>query len=160
MIVFITRDPRSLAASKSNDPHGVANAITNHPWMKSFLPFLGKYFAVFQYIWTSHLHLRYDGMPNYSLFKYEDLMSNSEETVKDLCEFCDLDYHPSMLNPSAGQPSSITGKKASGIDSSRAEGWRKILSSRESRFIEFLTRGSMKRFGYQPDVASQRKNFS
>ncbi len=150
-IVYISRDPRALAASKTNDPGGVVERIRRYPWTKSFVPFICRYFAVFQYIWASRVHSRFEGLSNYRLFLYEDLVSKPEEVIRELCDFCMLDYNESMLNPSAGQASSITGRSASGFDSARTEGWRKVLSDRESGFIKYVTRSSMRRFGYKPE---------
>jgi hypothetical protein len=149
-IVHVTRDPRALAASKTNDPGGVAGLIRRYPWMKSVFQLAGKYFAIFQYMLASRVHSRFDGVPNYRLFLYEDLVSRPDKVIRELCEFCQLDFDESMLNPSAGQASSITGKTVSGFDPSRANGWKKVLSSRESKFIKNITRSSMQRFGYKP----------
>ncbi len=150
-IIHISRDPRSLAASKTNDPNGVARLIGRHKWMSHFLPTLGKYFAVFQYMWDSHTHARFKDHPNYRLFLYEDLVSRPDQVIHELCEFCGIDFSESMLNPAAGQASSVTGQKSSGFDPSRAEGWKRILSPAESQFIKKITKSSMGRFGYTPD---------
>ena len=149
-IVHISRDPRALAISKTNDPGGVARLTNRHPWMSLFAPFAYKYFAVFQYIWASHIHARFEGLPNYRLFLYEDLVSNPRKIVQELCDFCELEFDESMLNPPAGQASSITGRKTSGFDPSRAEGWKKLLTPFESKLIEYLARSSMRRFHYKP----------
>jgi hypothetical protein len=146
-IVHISRDPRALAASKSNDPGGVATLKSRHPWTKHFLPFIFRYFTILQYIWISHIHKRFKDSPNYHLFLYEDLVSNPDKVIQKLCDFCELDFDESMLKPSAGQASSITGQKASGFDKSRANGWKETLSPRESKFIELITRSSMHRYG-------------
>jgi len=151
-VVHISRDPRSLAASKTNDPNGVARFVANHPWAGSVLPFMGKYFAVLQYIMDSYIHERFNGTPNYRLFLYEDLVSEPDKIIPELCKFCGIDFHEAMLNPAAGQASSISGKKASGFDPSRAHGWKEILSPRESEFIKLITKSSMRRFGYTPKV--------
>jgi len=149
-IVHVSRDPRALAASKTNDPAGVAGLIRRYPRMKSVFQFSGKYFAIFQYILASRVHARFNDLPNYSLFLYEDLVSRPDEVIRELCEFCQLDFDESMLNPPAGQPSSITGGTVGGFDPSRSNGWRKVLSPRESKFIKNITRSSMHRFGYKP----------
>lgn len=151
-IIHITRDPRAIAVSKSKDPGGVEQRVKNYStFIASRLPFAFRYFAVLQYIWASHIHKKYDGHANYRLFRYEDLLSNPDETIHELCDFCELDFNSSMLNPSAGQASSVTGKKSAGFDLSRASGWKKVLSPKESKFIEFITKGSMRRFHYLPD---------
>lgn len=149
-LVHISRDPRSLAASKANDPGGTVRLTSRHPWMRGILPYLGMSLATFQYIWTSRVHTRMRNHPNYGLFLYEELLSRPEATVKRLCDFCSLDFDASMLDPAAGQASSVTGAKASGFDSSRMRGWQNVLAPWQSSLIARLTRRSMKRFGYSP----------
>lgn len=149
-VVHISRDPRSIAASKSNDPGGIGILKEKHPWLGKILPVFGRYFAVAQYIFDSYTHSKYSEKDNYQLFLYENLVVNPKAVAQQLCSFCDLSFDESMLSPKAGQASSITGKRASGFDSTRSEGWKAVLSDKESAFITKLTRSSMKRFGYTP----------
>ncbi len=148
-IIHISRDPRALAASKTNDPGGTAKLRKKFPLLKALLPLAGKYFAVFQYILTSYVHSRYKNLRNYRHYSYEELLSHPESVIRDLCEFCDLQYEESMLDPSSGQASSITGERTSGLDAARIDGWKSVLSSNEAGFIRVITKGSMYRFGCQ-----------
>jgi hypothetical protein len=150
-LIHIARDPRSLAASKSNDPGGTARLIQRYRWTKPILPLVGMAFATIQYIWASHAHTRMTGQPNYRLFLYEDLLGEPEKTIREVCDFCELDFAESMLNPAAGQASSVSGLTASGFDATRMRGWEKQLSPWQSRLIKFVTKPSMRRFGYEPD---------
>lgn len=150
-ILHITRDPRSIAASKTNDPGGTAKLKNRYPLLRPILPFVGMSYAAFQYAWASRAHARMDGRPNYRLFMYEDLMSDPETTIRNLCEFCLLEYDDSMLHPEAGQASSVTGQKSGGFDPSRMYGWRETLAPWQSKAIEHLSGPSMRRFGYKPD---------
>jgi hypothetical protein len=147
-IMHISRDPRALAASKTNDPGGVGKLKQKYPALRGVLPFAGKAFAVAQYIWTSHAHERFVSNPNYRLFLYEQLVADPRQTIAEVCRFCNLEFNESMLHPIAGQASSVTGEKAAGFDQSRMHGWQRVLSPREARLIVRATRGSMRRFGY------------
>lgn len=149
-LIHISRDPRALAASKANDPGGTLRLTGRYPWLRGLLPHAGMSFATLQYVWTSRIHARMQGHPNYRLFLYEDLLSDPEAVVKCLCEFCGLGFQEAMLDPAAGQASSITGLKARGFDSSRMHGWQTALTPWQSSLIACVTRKSMQRFGYEP----------
>ena len=154
-VVHITRDPRGLAASKTNDPGGTGRVKKKYPWMRPFLRCAGEFFAVIQYVWSSRAHASVPDRPNYRLFYYEDLVEHPESTILDLCEFCELEFQQAMLHPEPGQKSSLTGLRAAGFDPARAYGWKKVLSPWESKLIYILTRRSMRRFGYDPHARQQ-----
>lgn len=149
-LVHISRDPRALAASKTNDPGGTALLTTRYPSLAPMLPYAGMTLATMQYIWTSRIHAHMEKYENYRLFFYEDLVSDPERTIKRLCEYCDLVVNEAMLDPAAGQASSVTGATAGGFDPSRVRGWQRVLAPWQSRLIVHATRKSMKRFGYIP----------
>ncbi len=150
-IIHISRDPRAIAVSKTNDPGGVAGLIARYRAVQVPIRFAYRYFAVFQYIWMSYIHVKFKDEPNYKLFFYEDLVTRPESVIRELCEFCDISFDYNMLMPSAGQASSITGEKAEGFDAARAKEWQKVLSKQEACVIGSLTKSSMRRFGYKPD---------
>jgi hypothetical protein len=147
-IVHIVRDPRAMAVSKMNDPGGTQMRLQRRPWMKFFYRQLMIIFVIIQYIWTSRLHSRFKTLPNYALFRYEDLLSEPEIVVKRLCEFTGTAFVPEMLSPKEGQASSITGRQESGFNRKAATHWRRFISPFWEKIITFFTRESMKRFGY------------
>lgn len=149
-IIHLTRDPRAIAASKSNDPGGTARLVARYPWLERPLRFSGRYFAVLQYCLASRVHARFRGSADYWLLQYESLVSNNESVIRDLCRFCGLRDDQAMLQPREGQASSITGLKSSGFDVSRVDAWRKILTPLDAAVIERVARTSMARFGYEP----------
>jgi hypothetical protein len=149
-IIHLTRDPRAIAASKSNDPGGTARLVARYPWLERPLRFGGRYFAVLQYYLASRVHERFRGSPNYRLLQYESLVKNHESVIQELCEFCELPGHDAMLRPREGQASSITGVKSGGFDVSRVDGWKKTLAPLDAAIIKRLTRRSMARFEYHP----------
>ena len=54
-----------------------------------------------------------------------------------------------MLEPEEGQASSITGKKHRGFNKKSADHWRKEISTFDKKMITFITKDSMRRFGYE-----------
>ena len=150
-ILHISRDPRAIAISKTNDPGGARRIINRHPYLRPLIEFSAKWFAVAQYWMASRAHARLKHHTNYRLFQYEDLLLEPVRTIHEVCEFCELDFEEGMLNPDEGQASSVIGVKTSGFDPSRISNWRRVATPFDVRAIGFVTKGSMKRFGYKPD---------
>lgn len=155
-VIHITRDPRAVAMSKSNDPHGTAIRVRRHPRLAWFIRKLMVGLVIAQYWWTARLHRRFDGLGNYRLFRYEDLLAAPEQTLRDLCAFIDVDFTEAMLNPQRGrhehQASSLTGKQAKPFDPVSATRWRSAISRLDDWVISTLTRGSMRTLGYDPET--------
>lgn len=153
-VMHIIRDPRAMAVSKTNDPYGTAIRAGRHSQLAYWTRKSAMLFATFQYVWASRLHVSYQRLPNYRLFRYEDLLHDPEATIRELCSFLELDFSPEMLQPQKGrhehQASSITGKKRKDFDREAAWRWKKVISNGDARLIEMLTKRSMERFAYSP----------
>jgi hypothetical protein len=153
-VIHITRDPRAMAMSKTNDPGGTGAIVERYPFLRTPIRRLFMLFAVYQYVRSSVHHSKYQRHRNYRLYRYEDLMTNPEGTFKEVCDFVGLEFSPETLKLEQGQHrqqrSSITGRQTSGIDASGATRWRTAMSPLEKRLVTLLTRGSMRRFDYHP----------
>jgi hypothetical protein len=148
--IHITRDPRAIAVSKTNDPGGTAIYNIKYPQLKFALRKAMMAFTVIQYIWSSKIHQRYRTHPNYLLVRYEDLVADTETVLQKICAFLGLTYSSDMLEQDChwAQPSSISGKKRSRIDAGSALTWTKAITPVEKTIITFLTRSSMRRFDF------------
>ena len=153
-VVHITRDPRALAMSKSNDPSGTAIKVIEHPRMAWLIRKRSVWLSILQYRQAARLHLEYRKLPNYRLFRYEDLLARPEAVLRELCAFIETDFVENMLQPQTGkhehQPSSLTGKRQKAFDPEAGRRWRSVISPFDYRVISCLTKGSMKRLGYDP----------
>lgn len=153
-IVHITRDPRALAMSKSNDPSGTAIKVVEHPHFAWVIKKFAVWSSIVQYRLSAKLHLRFKELSNYRLFRYEDLLAEPERVLRELCEFIETDFTKDMLEPQKGQhehqPSSLTGKRQKAFDPMAATRWRTVISRVDHWLITSLTRGSMKKLGYNP----------
>jgi hypothetical protein len=158
-IMHIIRDPRAIAVSRKNDPAGTAKKVKKYPYLSYFIRWIMVLYVSGQYIWSSRLHKTYKkSYDNYRLFKYEDLLINPEETIRDLCEFTDVEFQENMLHPGEGQASSITNEKKEGFDKSAAFRWMKHIKPTEKRIVTCLTRRSMRRFDYHPEKYLELSN--
>jgi hypothetical protein len=155
-IMHITRDPRAVAMSKSNDPSGTAIRVLQHPRLAWLIRKLAICSVINQYRRAARIHLRFQHLENYRLFRYEDLLAEPEKTIRELCQFIGVEFSGDFLHPETGvhehQPSSLTGKQQKAFDPSAAIRWQNMIAPIDKWLITTLTRGSMKKLGYDPDT--------
>jgi hypothetical protein len=155
-IVHITRDPRALAMSKSNDPSGTAAKVAEHPRMAWTIRKAALCMVIVQYRLSARLHKRFKTLNNYRLFRYEDLLAEPERVLRELCEFIETEFTEEMLQPQKGQhehqPSSLTGERRKAFDREAAVRWQDIISPIDYWIISSLTRRSMERLEYRPKL--------
>ncbi len=151
-VVHITRDPRALAMSKSNDPSGTAIKLVKHPRFAWLIRKASIWATIVQYRLSAQVHQQFQGRTNYQLFRYEDLLADPEQILRELCEFIDTDFQEEMLEPQMGrhehQPSSLTGKRQKAFDPAAADRWRNVIPRIDYWLITCFTHGSMKTLGY------------
>jgi hypothetical protein len=148
--------------SKRNDPAGTAIRAVEHPRVAWLIRKAAVLFTIRQYRLTAKLHKRFQNLPNYKLFRYEDLLADPEKTLKELCKFIEVEFHADMLEPEKGvhehQPSSLTGKRQKAFDPTAAIRWRRTMSPLDCWIVTSLTRSSMRRLGYNPKTHLIFKN--
>jgi hypothetical protein len=153
-IVHITRDPRALAMSKSNDPSGTAIRAVEHPRSAWLIRKASIWLTIVQYRLTAKRHVRYKELSNYRLFRYEDLLAEPEKVLRELCQFIGAEFTDDMLHPEKGrhdhQPSSLTGKRQKSFDASAAIRWKDVISRIDNWLIWTCTWSSMRKLGYHP----------
>ena len=153
-IVHITRDPRAMAMSKTNDPSGTAVKVLEHPRLAWLIRKLSTSLVIGQYRQAARIHLQFQPLSNYKLFRYEDLLAEPEKTVRELCEFIQIDFTEDLLHPEKGihehQPSSLTGKQQKAFDATAAVRWQTVIPAFDNWLITILTKRSMRTLGYDP----------
>ena len=101
------------------------------------------------------------GKKNLHLLKFEELLKNTVQKIKYLCDFLNVEFHESMLLiPKIG--SSIVNEKKGlekglGIDQDRTGHFLKKLTSTEINLCQKITAQYTKQFGY--DDVQVRLNF-
>jgi hypothetical protein len=155
-VVHITRDPRAVAMSKTNDPSGTAIKVLQHPGLAWLIRKLSVWDVIAQYRRTARLHRRFRHLPNYMLFRYEDLLAEPEKTLRTLCNFVAAEFSPELLHPETGlhlhQPSSLTGKQKKAFDPSAAVRWKGVMLPVDKWLVTTLTKASMKSLEYDPNM--------
>jgi hypothetical protein len=155
-IIHITRDPRAVAMSKTNDPSGTAIRVFHHPRLAWLIRKLSIWSVVAQYRRTARIHCRFRRVRNYELFRYEDLLADPEKTLRELCAFIDVEFSEALLHPEVGrhrhQPSSLTGRQNKAFDPSAAVRWQDVIPAFDKWLITSLTQRSMRTLGYDPNT--------
>jgi len=146
-IIHLTRDPRAIYISKSND-EASRRRKEKYPYLAIFYNILIILLISFDYKISALQHKKYNGRDNYIIIKYEDLVSKPQSTIKRICNFLDVPYTENMLYAS-GKPSSLTGKIKEGTDASRIYKWKHVIKPWEKLLIDILTHRSRKILGYK-----------
>lgn len=153
-VIHMTRDPRAVAISKTNDPGGTAIYNQKFPYLRYPIRKAMIAFVVVQYIWASRVHARFKTRSNYLLVRYEDLVLDPSRVVRDVCAFTGIEFTPEMLQQPErrGSRSSITGDARTTADATAASKWQHVITPLENFFVTSMTRPSMARFGFDPDA--------
>jgi len=144
-ILHITRDPRDRYASVRKR-HG------------RDVPRLGGANGRWLFSMNKALENRKRYPDRYKIIRFEDLASNPEETMKDVCAFIGEEYSPEMLTMSGAADHSSSGGNSSfgkiepGKISQKPIGrYREVLSNIEIAYIQMFTGKFMKQLGYKQD---------
>lgn len=151
-VIHMTRDPRAVAISKTNDPGGTAIYNQKFPYLRYLIRKGMISFVVIQYIWASRVHAKFKNHPDYLLVRYEDLVIDAPGVVKRVCDFAGIEYTAEMLEQPErrGSRSSITGGARATADARAASKWQTVITPLENFVVTGLTKRSMARFGFNP----------
>lgn len=145
--IHIIRDARGVVSSFKNVVWGpkTMNGMANH-WLKR----LAYGFAYKAKYPKDVLSIR-----------YEDLLLDTERTVKEITDFIGIEYEKNMLNANGlivpeftKHQHKLVGKKA---DKSRMQAWKKTLSNREIEIFEQKTNNMLNFLGYETLFENPRK---
>lgn len=103
---------------------------------------------------------QYSGQPFFHAFRYEDLLTRPEPTLRRICEFLQIEFTPEMLNvPHVGSSLKADRPAERGLNAAKVDGWRQGgLSASEIYLCERMAGPLMREFGYElsgvaPNVA-------
>lgn len=146
-IVHIIRDGRAVAASHKKVS-----------WGKHYMPDMSSH-------WFGRVslglaaELRYpDSVMRVS---YEDLVTDTDNTLRKICSFTDIDYSSDMKNGDGFILPIYTKHQhrlvGSAPDSSRIESWKRELSKREIEIFEYGAGNMLRMLGYKPMYSNPRR---
>ncbi|HBF22283.1 MAG TPA: hypothetical protein DDW23_00585 [Planctomycetes bacterium] len=90
---------------------------------------------------------------NWMLVRYEDIVANPEETVREICKTTGIKFHSELLDVKTNN-SSFESKNAEGIFRDSVGRWRKDLPREESWFPERFAKNEMRLLNYPTEGAS------
>lgn len=96
---------------------------------------------------------------------YENLVTKTRRTMKELCFFLDIKFHDTLLNPSLGKYNYYGNNfmtKIIGITNKNKNNWKKRITEEEKNIIEFYLSDVMKIFNYKTsnNLIKIKKDFS
>lgn len=108
------------------------------------------------WLWSARLAERNErNYPDrYKVVQYEDLVSDPEEFLRDLCDFLHEPYSPEMLLVGQGdsRPGAPAARAPREIRTTSVGRYQGALSDRELAFMQMVTGREMARYGYRPEA--------
>ncbi len=145
-VIHIVRDPRAVTASRN---------VKDVKYPLLFLARQWRKLATISYDLLHH-HAPFEGRVH--VLRYEDLITQPEAEVRRLCDFLELDFRQSLLDPSSykdgtGKPwrqNSSYSSDERGFNTQSLTKWKDVLAAEHVAFIERLCYAEMQLFGYMP----------
>ena len=146
-IIRIIRDPRDVALS-----------MLNVPWGPSSFPA-----AILLWQWFDEQSARFFEVDrNTMTIRYEDVLCNTENELRKLCEFIGEEFELNMMDTSQSirhlNPTQISWKQKAGrqLDPDRIAIWRRETSSIEQCQAEAIVGNRLKTYGYPTSFVFNR----
>lgn len=134
-VIHLIRDPRDVVVSLKRMPWGDRSVVSNAK----------------QWVACTRGALQIRRSQNYHQLHYEDLVTDPERSLGLICEFLGESFESGMLDPDSGQKAKAwwfeRAQKA--VSTERIEKWRDELSALEVGLIEWVTRPTMEKLGYE-----------
>jgi hypothetical protein len=149
-IIHTFRDPRAILASEwlKRMTRAPATFYPVKPASRLYSFMIVSHITL-TWLWAVRLHHKYRGdyPRNYHLLKFEDLVSEPEKHVKELCRFLDIEFDNRMLNPRKTD-SSYSRQGGTGFDKQVLTRWQSQLKPWMKAWLFFWGSRYLKEFGY------------
>lgn len=148
LLIHTTRNPKAVYASQANKYLKPINGRVAKNYMRL------KQFAHIniQTSLTARLHRKLRDLPNYTLIRYEDLVTEPEAQMRHLCNFVNIGFQENMLKPRQfGSSFGDIGHENKGIEQSSVDRWRTSISGPTAKIIDLLHPRAFRAFGYTND---------
>ena len=152
-IINIVRDPRAtyVSQTKKRETHNRGLAATG---LRRVAVVYDLYVSTgFIRGWNRvlQLHLKYQALypDQYRLVRYEDVVLNTETTVRELCRFLDVEFSEAMVTSQVNLNSSFAGvRQAPGIDKQGIDRWQGHMPTLLRRWFRLWCKEPAGRYGY------------
>jgi len=151
-IINMVRDPRDVLLSQKAKWKRRFLGARNIPLGEAVRSWINYHPITISRLWRASVHAaeRFKTHPQVMFLRFEDLVTNPEDSVTDLCRFLGIEYSREMLSvPRVGSSHTNDEPGRSGIDPGRSGAWRTSgLSQTEVYLCEWVTATEMVRYGY------------
>ena len=150
-VINLVRDQRDVLLSQKNKWKRKFLGATAIPLFEAIRSFVNYHPLLMSKVWSSSLQhsKRYKSHNRVKIVKFEELVSNSEETTKKICSFLEIEFQEDMLSVPVIGSSTEEDSKLRHIDSSKIAKWEKGgLSSAEIYLSQIISSDMMKLFQY------------
>ena len=150
-VINLVRDQRDVLLSQKNKWKRKFLGATAIPLFEAIRSFVNYHPLLMSKVWSSSLQhsKRYKSHNRVKIVKFEELVSNSEETTKKVCSFLEIEFQEDMLSVPVIGSSTEEDSKLRHIDSSKIAKWEKGgLSSAEIYLSQIISSDMMKSFQY------------
>jgi len=145
-IIFLTRNPKAIVASKINDP-----ATKQRKGKSKLYGFLIHYFTLlyFCFEFNSSIKTYFQNKAHLYLVTYEDLVKNQQQTIQHICNFCGIEFEENMLKVS-GKESSYNKNSSQALHNKSLQKYKEVLSPFDRKLIDFITLRNYKKILNEP----------
>ncbi|GAB4529417.1 MAG: sulfotransferase [Pleurocapsa sp.] len=155
-IINMVRDPRDVLLSQKNKWRIRFLGATNIPYREALRSWANYHPVTISKLWNVAINAaqKYRDRPELITIRFEDLIANPESTLRQVCDFLELEFESEMLavSQAEGGVSSLKKIKAgqTGIDNSATGKWKKGgLSKAEVDICQKITQDNMREYKYQ-----------
>jgi len=150
-VINLVRDQRDVLLSQKNKWKRKFLGASAIPLSEAIRSFVNYHPLLMSKVWASSLQhtKKYKNHNRVKIVKFEELVSNSEETIKKVCSFLDIDFQEEMLSIPVIGSSTEADSKLRHIDSSKIAKWEKGgLSNAEIYLSQIMSADMMRLFQY------------
>ena len=152
-MINLVRDQRDVLLSQKNKWRRRFLGAKSIPLSEALRSYVNYHPILTAKMWNSSLSYtaKYLNHSRVKIVRFEDLLSNSENSVKDICKFLKIDFQEEMLNiPLIGSSTEHDTNSKLIIDSSKIYKWKNGgLSNAEIYLSQRLSSKMMDKFGYE-----------
>jgi len=153
LIIHMVRDPRGVLLSQKNRWKRRYQGAKAIPLKQTLRNYANYHPITNGILWKSSVSkgLKFERDTRFFTVRFEELLSNAENVIKDLCRFINIPYQKEMLEiPQVGSSNNSDEKDQLGIRSSVKDQWRNGgLTNGEIFVNQFITKDVMEKMGYQ-----------
>jgi len=151
-VINMVRDQRDVLLSQKNKWKRKFLGASGIPIFEAIRSFLNYHPLLTSRIWTSSLKhtIKYKNNSRVKIVKFEEMLLNAEATIKDICEFLNIEFHKEMLLvPVIGSSTEQDTSKELTIDKSKVNKWKNGgISEAEIYLSQKISSKMLEEFGY------------